>query len=151
MNDKAAVDRAREEVEILEAEHERELAHYARYMAEWGAIAQETAAPGKKAYASKRNAFYQYLYGETVAHWAAMKQAAETAIEKAQAQGRSQDVAEDFVKEVETQAAQAYARRKAEAEAAADAAVEADKIEKYLAAIVASREEPQLNDTGDDL
>lgn len=116
MNDMAAVERGREEVEILEAEHVRQLTSYSRYMEVWAGIAQDTAAaqsPGASAYAMKRRQLYSFLRAETERRWALAKEAALSGIEKAKLDGTVSDLASNYGKYLDAD----YVRRREIADA----------------------------------
>lgn len=101
MNDKAAVDRGREEVEILEAEHDRQIKSYRKYMEVWAGISGDMSQankPGSQAYAMKRRQLYSFLLAETQRQWDTSKEAALAGIALAESKGAVADLAANYGK-----------------------------------------------------
>lgn len=108
MTDRAAVERAREEKEMLEAEHKRQKAAHARYAQVWDQLAREAADEGSRAYAYERKHFYDYMLKATEAKWMAAKARGEKAVAAATASHTEVRLLERFEK---TQRSEHYERR----------------------------------------
>lgn len=108
VTDRAAVDRGREEKEMLEEEHKRQKIAHAKYAEIWDQLANEAVDNGSRAYAYRRKVFYERMLEMATVRWLAAKAKAERIVREAVESMTEVQLLERFEK---TQRSEHYERR----------------------------------------